>query len=326
MRLTFTVDIPLNNPEEILDLKKLDQSKDASYILYNQDPSDDNPFKDYTFQNLESRSHLHSANILSIKPEISKMIDNIKTAYPDEVLSLEFPGPFALRYPHHFEEYKTSQIRYNSLHNEVFTLLDTLEHFLGHSESLSQISQTMIENVIKNLENQKIDSEVEKNDIQSKFDKIIEKNVEMVKSLESENEDLKQRLHEIGLICDEKDVVIEELQTSYDSLYLNFSQTSEKLKDALAMIEEKLKNVDEMNRYIHIMLIDKKELKQTIEIKSKEVIQTELKIENLKDDHEEKINKLRSYYETEMEKMRRKYESEINREKYKEFTSKAQTS
>lgn len=312
MRLTFTVDIPLKEPEKLIDLNKLSETENVSYVLLNQEGIPDYTFNNLTYQSLKDHSKNISIQLLTKKPEIESLISEIKAQHNSAMrIEHKFPDGFGLRYPNHMAEYNHSQARYNSLHNETFVMIDAIVDYLEHVTNLCALMQGLLDNGLVDIKNKDTEIEQLKAQIATINAEFKERESKLVETQTAVLTDIRARMAELSRICDEKDVVIDQSNQNYTILLEERDGLKVKLSESQNLIVNKFKNTEELSQYINTMLKDKRELTVILEAQSKEIAELKYKIETKEAEFQLALEKNRERFQGDLERDRRKYEAEI---------------
>ena len=319
MRLTFSIDIPLKNPEELIDLEELSKNENTGFTILKDGSTQNTNYSKSSHTFLTDQSRLLSAVVLSRKQEIDGLINRIKSKNPSSLISEhKFPDAFGIRYPDHLAEYQQSQIRFNSIHNETFSLIDLVNDLLDNTINLSQLNKSLLENGL--LEIKKQNQIIEELKIKAEEFKLIseEKEQKIKTDFSEKMRDLENRFDKVEFMCNEKDVVISDLQNNIGNVQNKSHEFETQLQQLIFQTETKYKNSEELSKYVTAILKDKKQLSETLDKTSKEVAELQIAFEKKEEDVKTTLQKNKEKFEVEIEIAKRKFDLEILKLKNKE--------
>lgn len=312
MRLTFTVDIPIRDPESVIDLPKLRQNEDLSYLVLDDQGRPKLDPNLLNARSLSDQSRLLANRLRAKVPTLKEQIQKLKENFPDgEYYQHDFPEGFGMRYPEHQAEYYRAQTKYNMLHNEARTLTDGIEDCANDSIDMAEVVLKLLESLSgdsRKWEDQVAQLKQQAGQIQTDLERRL---VTQKSEFEESVTKLRERMLQLSQLCDEKDEVIAEAQESNKALSAAKEELTQKTAQLQGIIDTKLRHSEELSGYVDSLLKNKKELVGQLEARNKEIADLKFKLERREEENRLAIQRFKERLQSDVDRERRRFEGEL---------------
>lgn len=300
MKLNMTIELPLKNPEEILDMRKINNIIDTNFVNTLNNEQKFEKFQSQTLDSVSNNAFFLTSVVKKLSIDLESQIVSIVENFNKKILSdLSFPVELLKEHPDVSVQWEAVRSSINVLHDETYFMISILKDLMQTSSDLSELVLEIIKNGYPKLQEQALQ-------IKNLNTKIAENEREynqQITSIKSEHdikiEKFRKMNHEKDKRINEKDRKITELQDKIDDLTPRLKICEEFMKEANSQVASKYEDFLEMNKYIGELFKDKNRLLRVLE--EKEIVIDQLqhaKEELIKNGHSKNVLNTTSKKET----------------------------
>ena len=283
MKLNLTIELPLKNPEEILDMTKINKILDSNFV---NSLNDQQAAQQLTHNNLDefTQEAFFTASIVDkLSSDINDLTASMKSEFPEKVdYDIQLPDALVSEYPDIPIHWNTVKNKYNSLHERVFGMCKVVEQLVNNSHLLGSLVTELARNGLPqfnelNSEISNLTEKMSKIEVESK--KAIKENKD-VSDLKVEKYRL--QIHDKDKLMNQKDAMNFKLEKEMSLITEELKVTKSVLTETSSQVSNKYQDFQELNKYISELFKDKNKMLLLMDEKDNFIAKLQNEIEEFK--------------------------------------------
>lgn len=259
MKVNLTIELPLKNPEEVLDLGKLTSALDSNYV---NSINDLKPFRivaDKTGEELVNEAFFTSTTVAKMLADLTEKTAMIKNTFAERIsYNVTFPEDVVREFPDLPKYWITAKDGYNKLQQEAFAAFEMVDGLVSSTVFLVNLVRELFANGLPKLDSMRsqiksLNEEIENNEIKAQ-----NALKQCVENCQIEIEKMRVKMHEKDKLVIVKDRRVIELEKQVELLKSDLKTTQETLSETSNQVANKYTDFQELNKYIGELFKDKK--------------------------------------------------------------------
>jgi FtsZ-binding cell division protein ZapB len=284
MKLNLTIELPLKNPNEVLDMAKVHEVLDSNFV---NTINDNQPFRnlsDRPTTELSNQAYFISTVIQKSVQEISQSIQSIKYKYAEPVdFDPSFPPSVVQEAPDLPKHWKALRSDFNGLREATLNLFQLISPLTDSAGDLKDMFQEIFAKGFPEIEQLKakvaqLQDEVVRNQVQAQ--------VVLRRAVEAHEADVAQfriKMHEKDKLFNVKERRAAVLEKELETMGRELTTVQEALVDTTTQVSNKYSDFQELNKYIGELFKDKRKFVALVQEKDGLITKLQDEVRELKE-------------------------------------------
>lgn len=259
MKVNLTIELPLKNPEEVLDLGKLTNALDSNFV---NSINDLRPFRvlaDKAAEDIANEAFFTSTVVTKMLGELTEKTALIKNTCSEPIsYNVVFPEEVLNDFPDLPRYWSAAKDGFNNLQKDAFAVFEMVDGLVSSTMFLVNLVRELFANGLPKLdalrgEIRSLHEEIEGNQVKAEREL-----KQCVEDHEIEIEKMRLRIHEKDKLVIAKDRRALELERQVEVLKEELKAIKETLAETSSQVANKYTDFQELNKYIGELFRDKK--------------------------------------------------------------------